>query len=709
MAALLSLALGCSSKEEPVQEAETSAVDGREPVVKPAAKPVGEPWVRVEPASAVAASNAQLPGEPKPSGEQPSSVLPKPSSAPQSEPALALPPRLLPLEPPAAPSPPKVESPKIESPKIESPKAEPPKAEPPKADSAPAASTRRNPLRDGSDRPDDLVPQKIAPPRQPPAKPATEPVAAKSAAKPEAGPSIRNNPAPHAPVGKTEISIQPDSKGKGVESKVAAGAASALPGTVPQTAKHSGLAFDPIKENGPIFVDWPKPKVALVITGRQDGYLEPCGCAGLDRMKGGMSRRYTMFQTLRAQGWPVVGLDVGGIAKGFGRQAELKFQITVEGMRKMGYSAITLGTVDLQLPAEEVLAATAPVNNQPSPFLSANVGLFVFDEATLAQSRVIVAGDKRLGVTAVLGKAYQKRINNESVKMLDPEAALAKIVPLLKQKADYLILLAHASKEESIELGRKFPQFDLVVTAGGPAEPPAQAEEIRKGGTRLIEVGEKGMYAVVLGMFDDPRQPLRYQRVTLDSRFATSRDMRALMAAYQDQLRTLGLAGLGIRALPHPHKDVNGQFVGNEKCKSCHEESYKVWKKSGHSRAYASLIQADPPRNFDPECVSCHVIGWHPTKFFPYQSGYMDLEKTPKLINVGCEDCHGPGETHVAAEMGADKAAQDKARKAILITKAEAADPTSKRANCFSCHDGDNSPEFKFETYWPHVEHHEKE
>ena len=67
----------------------------------------------------------------------------------------------------------------------------------------------------------------------------------------------------------------------------------------PRTNKNSGVPFDPIKENGPIFVGWPKPKLALVITGNQEGYLEPCGCAGLDRMKGGMSRRYSLFRELR--------------------------------------------------------------------------------------------------------------------------------------------------------------------------------------------------------------------------------------------------------------------------------------------------------------------------------------------------------------------------------------------------------------------------
>ena len=77
-------------------------------------------------------------------------------------------------------------------------------------------------------------------------------------------------------------------------------------------------------------------------------------------------------------------------------------------------------------------------------------------------------------------------------------------MPLLKKRANYLVLLAHTTRKEAIELAKKYPDFDLVVCSDGGAEPPAQPEEIRKGGTKLIEVGEKGMYAVVLGMFDDP-------------------------------------------------------------------------------------------------------------------------------------------------------------------------------------------------------------
>ncbi|MCE5302166.1 MAG: hypothetical protein LLF97_03535 [Planctomycetaceae bacterium] len=478
----------------------------------------------------------------------------------------------------------------------------------------------------------------------------------------------------------------------------------ARPAGRPDTGKNSGIPFDPVRANGTIFEGWKKPAVAMVITGLEEGYLEPCGCAGFDRMKGGMARRASFIEQLRRDGWPVVGLDVGGLVQGFGRQAELKYQTLVEGKRKMGYDAIAFGADDLRLPAGELIAVAAGVDGKPSPFVAANVGLLGKPGEIVPRSKVIEAGGLKIGVTAILGEAFQKETHNDEIELSDPVAALEQIVPELKRKADFLVLLSHATVEESKQLARRFPEFNVVVTAGGFAEPPKEPQWIEGTKTPLITVGYKGMNAIVLGLYNDPKPTVRYQRVPLDSRFPASPDMKLLMAGYQDQLKTIGFAGLGLRPAVHPLAERNGRFIGSAKCESCHETSYAIWKKSGHARAYETLTKTDPPRNFDPECVSCHVIGWHPTKFFPFVGGFESQQKTPALVNVGCEDCHGPGEKHAAAELRNNEAEQLKYRKAVVVTKEEA-----KKQQCYSCHDLDNSPEFNFDKYWPFIEHREKD
>jgi hypothetical protein len=403
---------------------------------------------------------------------------------------------------------------------------------------------------------------------------------------------------------------------------------------------------------------------------------------------------------------PVIGLDVGGIASDRGQQSStqqsyLKFATMIDGKRKMGYQAIGLGVDDLQFPADELLAAVAGVNGQPSLFISANVDLL--NLGVFEPMRIIDKGGMKIGVTAVLGKEYQKEIRDPEIQMTDPDVALAKIVPELKKNADFLVLLANATAQESIALGKKFPEFNMVVTADSPPIPPREPKKIDGAKTWLIEVGHKGTDAIVIGLIDDPKEPCRYQRVPLDARFSASPDMKLLMAGYQEQLKGLGFAGLGLHAVQHPLEATSGEFVGSRKCESCHEISYDIWKKSGHSRAYATLVNLDPPRHFDPECISCHVIGWHPTKFFPYEGGFESMEKTPHLANTGCEDCHGPGEKHVAFELSGTESQKLEFRKAMVITKEE-----SEKQQCATCHDLENSPNFDFKSYWPLIEHKEQ-
>jgi hypothetical protein len=474
----------------------------------------------------------------------------------------------------------------------------------------------------------------------------------------------------------------------------------------PRLTKVPRKPFDAVKQNGPIFKDWKKPKAAIAITGMEQGYIEPCGCAGLERMKGGMSRRSSLLQQLRKEGWPLVAVDVGGLTPhhGYGPETEIKFQTLAQSKEKMGYSAVGFGADDLRMPASALVLAAADVDGKPSAFVSANVGLLGFDQHITQTYRVVEAGGLKIGITAILGKTYQKEVNNREVEMCDPETALQKIVPELKRrKADYLILLANATRKESEELARKFPDFKVVVCAEGEELPPDVPEKIPGSKTLLITVGHKGMHVVVLGLYDDRQTPFLYQNVPLDSRFPQSVEMKRLMAAFQEQLKMLGFDKLELHPASHPLAETSGRFVGSKKCESCHEPSYNIWKKSEHAHAYETLEKLDPPRNFDPECVSCHVVGWHPSKFFPYQGGFEGLEKTPHLVNTGCEDCHGPGEKHVQAEIGSDEALQKKYRRAVVVTKEQ-----SKKDFCSTCHDVDNSPDFDFDKYWPLIEHYEK-
>lgn len=63
----------------------------------------------------------------------------------------------------------------------------------------------------------------------------------------------------------------------------------------------------------PLLKGWETPSVAIVLSGEQIGYLEPCGCSA--KQSGGFARRGDLFEQLRAKKWPVAAFDLGGTLK----------------------------------------------------------------------------------------------------------------------------------------------------------------------------------------------------------------------------------------------------------------------------------------------------------------------------------------------------------------------------------------------------------
>lgn len=462
------------------------------------------------------------------------------------------------------------------------------------------------------------------------------------------------------------------------------------------------------QRNGSLFTDWPTPQAVLVITGELDGYIEPCGCTGKENQKGGLSRRQNFLTALKSAGWPVVAVDLGGLVKRFGRQAEVKYQSIADGLRQMGYSGIGFGPADLRLPAEELVAAVAPVGNEPTPFLSANVGLLGLDANITPRFRVVEIGGLRIGITSVLGDSKSGEIRNAAIEVTAAEAALQEVVKLMQPGlCDHHVLLSWGNPEEARSLAESFPQFDIVVTAGGADEPPSKLP-ILENGTRLVELGHKGMFAVTVGFFDTKDDPIKSQRVPLDARWGEAEDMIDLLASYQRQLESLGLTGLGLSPVRH---QTGRRFAGSDACGDCHAYAYEVWENSSHSYALTTLEDQEPRRDSDPECLSCHVVGWAPQRFEPFEGGFLSMQKTPHLAHNGCENCHGPAAAHAAVERGDVRASvteRDRLRGELAMSIDTPESKTKVISNCLECHDLDNSPEFDFEDYWPSVDHTEE-
>src|SRR5262249_31274297 len=126
------------------------------------------------------------------------------------------------------------------------------------------------------------------------------------------------------------------------------------------------------EESAQLFKGWPRPDLALLLSGQQHGYYQPCGCS--TPQKGGLVRRYNFLQTLKQRGWPVVAVDLGDIAQsgGFQAQAMLKYTTSMKALDLIGYTAVGVGHNEMAMPLFNALGEYA-LNNPTPRVLAANL------------------------------------------------------------------------------------------------------------------------------------------------------------------------------------------------------------------------------------------------------------------------------------------------------------------------------------------------
>ena len=460
-------------------------------------------------------------------------------------------------------------------------------------------------------------------------------------------------------------------------------------------------AGEPAPDDGTtkLMADWPKPLAALLISGEQNGYLEPCGCTS--GQLGGLKRRHELCERLKGQGWNLVPIDLGGLIKDPGaslggiEQSKIKFTVALRALKMMNYQAIALSASDLKLGTLEVLGQYLNLGDTPK-IVSANIKPAAGFEQTIVPMFITSAGSKKIGITSVIDPGSLEKINDPTLKdllaVLPAKESLAPIAAELASKSDWQVLLVQGSADMAKAMAAAYPIFDVVVASSLYEDPTAEADKVNDGKTLIVNVGKKGKYNGLVGFFADSDQTMRYQRITLGSRYdrpGAGEPIRKLIDEdFQDELK----AAKVVENFPrrsHLSATPGASFVGAGTCKNCHPATYAKWLSSKHSHTYDALLKPKRNREFDAECISCHTTG------FEYESGWVSAEKTAYLKGNQCENCHGPGSMHAGDPDNASF------KKSMALTS-ELAD---KNMLCIRCHDSDNSPKFSFSTFWPQIMH----
>ena len=400
-------------------------------------------------------------------------------------------------------------------------------------------------------------------------------------------------------------------------------------------------------------------KLTVVVSGDTAGWLMPCGCTS--NQSGGLLRRATYLDNLRGKG-DVVYVDGGGAPGGTSDYHKLKFESILAGEKMMDVAAHNLGRGEIAFGADYLrdLAKRTSV-----PFISANTT----DGAgqPLAVSHVLLErGGRKLAVVGVVSPKFA----TAAVRVSDPrQAVLAAIAPL-KGQYQSLVVLAYLPDDELQPFAASLPEADVVL--GGPT---GQAMAPRRvGPTLLAAATNKGKFLIQLQSPDWSGTV-----VELDKSYADEPQQLANVQAYLAALekRDFTAADSGYAPPLPPGAPADYRIAGTASCLACHKTDHDTWVHTKHAAAWQTLVEKK--FDVDPYCMQCHTTG------FGMPGGFESRTKSVDLVGVGCENCHGPSQAHVASPR--------------TRTPFAAAD------QCVRCHDHENSPTFAYPAYWPRIRH----
>jgi hypothetical protein len=471
-----------------------------------------------------------------------------------------------------------------------------------------------------------------------------------------------------------------------------------------------------------LFHDWPKPDFVVVMSAQQEGYVLPCGCSY--PQVGGLERRYNFIQLLKTEkGWPVVPVDLGDVPQKRGPanlpnvQGLIKYRYSMMALKEMGYLAVGIGQNEAAggWSLEKIEGEWALNNDRPAVLVgNLKDAENKFPALKPIETQTVPQANIKVGVTNIVGPTIAKSIPDPNVQF-NPSAPSIReqLQKMQKENVDLPILLYHGyatGKEEALRCAKAFPDFPIILALTEEDEPPAGPTSVdHDSGIRnyVFQLGPKGKYIGVLGVYRKGANfTFRYQLVKMTTDYETPKekeDAHPIVKLMEDYTRELkskdylkeyhqGNHPLQMMTpVPDLRNPGNGvpqpQYIGTEVCKKCHEHAYDVWKASRHSHAYQTLVNAKHPslRQYDGECIVCHTVG------FGYKTGFSSETATPKLINVGCESCHGPGSLH--AKNPENEVWRERMNLPWLAARKNGNVQTKNAAIekfCVTCHDIDN-------------------
>lgn len=406
--------------------------------------------------------------------------------------------------------------------------------------------------------------------------------------------------------------------------------------------------------------------LTLIYSGNLDGELEPCGCS-IEGDLGGILRHATTLKELRQQAPGLVALSSGGMLASAAPQDRLTGEYILKGFSQLGYDAVGVQWSDLAYGEDFIRGASLPW----SAFNLLSEGF--------APQRLIERDGLKLAFFSWLDPAQDPRsAMHGQHQSVDPN--INKLRQALQQarQSGAVTVLATSLPLDQAKASLPLELVDLLFIR---AAYEVFSEPQRVGDTLVLQPGSRGMRLGRIDLTFAANNRIKEYRQEVISMPSTIADAGWLKGWYDEYNARVKASYLARVAQRKARETGQSPYAGEEVCKSCHTAEHDKWRTTLHSGAFGKLERVG--KSFDPSCIQCHTVGYEK------EGGFIDIDSTPHLMNVQCENCHGAASAH-AASAG---------------VKATANKGVEPQQICAQCHVKSHSPSFRFDEYWPRIRH----
>ena len=441
--------------------------------------------------------------------------------------------------------------------------------------------------------------------------------------------------------------------------------------------------------------------LTILYTASAQGQVRSCNCTKF--RFGGYGRELTLLKAIRKDCPDSVLIEGGDLIAWTGFAARFKTDLAVRAMKLLDYQAIVPGENEIGRPGDRGIDRFDP---KSVPIVCAN-----YVDPSHAGRRFVpyillkTKSGLRVGLIGLLsksaGRVFQEQDFSNSVQ--EPLPVLARLVPEVRPKCDFLAVVYHGPVAEAEKLAAvKGVNLVLATHRSGrevllPEKPSNEVEPPVKMVGGVLVVGAETHENWSLGRIDIDLDgsggiaSAKHKLLYLDRLYPEDPVVAAIYEEYSRKVKEAVLsfsrefessaetmlAKRGLNLVEMRKRLRKSSLATADRCKTCHSSIHESWSKSRHAHAMATLEKTH--QDFDPECVTCHATG------VLVRNGFANKRDTPELANVQCEACHGPGLAHAdSPSKGYGKVEEQ---------------------TCRSCHTDERTPDFEFEKAWEKIKH----